>query len=141
VPAGSLSKKQVAIWQFLATKKKTLLVIDPSLPELWGLRKFTINVSFLWSTDHAVDFQWKENCGGKEFRKSEIISFSMMSGAQFLSGEEETIQNIFQFLWSKCAKFSVENECGGAVQEMHKLLVFVIHSFQWDYLNALTMHK
>jgi hypothetical protein len=64
-----------------------------------------------------------------------------MSGALLLSGEEETIQNIFQFLWSKCAKFSVDNECGGADQEMHKLLVFVIPSLQWDYLNALTMHK
>jgi hypothetical protein len=70
------------------------------------------------------------NCGGKESRKSEIISFSMMSGALLLSGEEETIQNFFQFLGSKCAKFSVDNDCGGADQEMHKLLVFVIHSLQ-----------
>jgi hypothetical protein len=45
-----------------------------------------------------MDFQWKVNYGGKESRKSEIISFSMMSGALLLSGEEETIQNIFQFL-------------------------------------------
>jgi hypothetical protein len=92
-----------------------------------------------WSC--TVDFQWKVNHGGKESRKSEVISFSMMSGALLFSGEEETIQNIFQSLWSKCAKFSVENECGGADQEMHKLLVFVIHSLQWDYLNAFTMHK